>query len=238
MMGTKPFQFKQFTVLQDHATHKVGTDGVLLGAWLEIRDTDKSILDIGSGTGLIALMLAQRTSPHTSITGIEIDARDAQQAAENVSASPWPAKISIRHTSLQKFFPEQTYDLIVSNPPYFMNSWLPPDDKRRQARHTGQLSFAELLQNSVRLLREDGRLAVILPRAEGLQFVNLARGYKLFPVRRTSFRSRVNKPVERLLIEFAYAGEPARETELILYSEGTSWSAEYSELMKGFYLKG
>lgn len=236
-MGTKPFQFKHFTVLQSHATHKVGTDGVLLGAWVQIRDTDKRMLDIGTGTGLIALMLAQRTAPLTHISAIEIEAADAEQAKINVHASPWPDKITVYHSSLQKFFPEEKYDLIVSNPPYFMNSWLPPDDKRSQARHTGQLSFVNLLENAARLLHVQGRFAVILPHAEGLQFINLALRFRLFPVRRATFRSRPNKPVERLLIEFALEGEPARETEIILYSQGNTWSEDYKRLTSEFYLQ-
>ena len=236
-MGAKPFYFKQFTVLQDNATHKVGTDGVLLGAWVQILNGDKHILDIGSGTGLIALMLAQRTASDVRITAIEIDAADAHQASQNVESSPWREKISVHHRSLQNFLPQDKYDLIVSNPPYFLNSWLPPDTKRRQARHTAHLPFPELLEHTARLLSEHGRFAVILPNTEGLQFVHLARGHRLFPVRRTAFRSRANKPVERLLMEFAYDGEPASEGELVLYDQGQTWSEAYWELTKDFYLK-
>ena len=187
--------------------------------------------------GLIALMLAQRTAPLTHITAIEIEADAVQQTMKNVEASPWPDRINVCHTAFQKFFPEQTYDLIVSNPPYFMNSWLPPDEKRSQARHTGQLSFVELLENAVRLLDLAGRLAVILPYAEGLRFINLAIGFRLFPIRRTSFRSRAKKPAERLLLEFAREGDPARETELVMYSEEGVWSGAYRDLTTGFYLK-
>lgn len=237
MMGSEPFHFKQFRIAQNQCTHKVGTDGVLLGAWVQVKEEDKNILDIGTGSGLIALMLAQRTRPATRIDAVEIETRDAQQAMENVQQSPWPEKITIYKALVQRFNPEKEYDLIVSNPPYFENSWLPPEEKRSQARHTHQLSFQDLLITATRLLTKQGRLAVILPYFEGLKFLDLAQSFHLFPIRKTVFRSRAHKPVERLLLELAYEGKLEAEQEIILYESGENWSEEYKKLTREFYLR-
>lgn len=235
-MGSEPFRFKRFTVAQKFCTHKVGTDGVLLGAWVRIRSEDESILDIGTGCGVIALMLAQKSPPYTFIDAVEIEAMDVQQARENVTLSPWKDKVAVHHTALQQFFPEKQYDLIASNPPFFMNSFLPPEEKRTQARHTLQLPYDDLLSHSTRLLKKEGRLAVILPYVEGLKFTELARRFQLTPIRRTTFRTRAHKPVERLLLELGYSGEQEEDTELILYSDGEVWSKEYRTLTADFYL--
>ncbi len=237
MRASKPFHFKQFTVGQNSATHKVGTDGVLLGAWVQVAGEVNNILDIGTGSGLITLMLAQRTAPATRIDGIEIEEQDVLQARENVQHSPWPQKIIIHHIPAQEFFPEKKYDLIVSNPPYFINSWLPPEKKRTQARHTQSLSFESLLASTTRLLASQGRLAVILPFVEGSGFVDLAEKFQLFLNRKTSFRSRSHKPVERLLLEFSFGQTAIEESDLVLYSEGESWSEAHNELTREFYLE-
>ncbi|MEO5603406.1 MAG: methyltransferase [Cyclobacteriaceae bacterium] len=237
MMASKPFHFKQFTVGQNSATHKVGTDGVLLGAWVQVAGEINNILDIGTGSGLITLMLAQRTAPATRIEGIEIAEQDVLQARENVQHSPWPQKIIIHHIAVQKFFPQKKYDLIVSNPPYFINSWLPPEKKRSQARHTQSLSFESLLASTARLLASQGRLAVILPFVEGSGFIDLADKFQLFLNRKTSFRSRSHKPVERLLLEFSFSQTTIKESDLVLYSEGETWSEAHHELTREFYLE-
>ena len=237
-MGSKPFQFKHFSVSQNQSTHKVGTDGVLLGAWANISEDDQSLLDIGTGSGVIALMLAQRTSEKARIDAVEIEAQDAEQAKENVLRSPWPQKIRIHHTPLQQYFPESQYDLIVTNPPFFVNSWLPPERKRSQARHTEQLTFEDLLINVRRLLKKQGRVALILPFAESLTVTSLARGFHLFPIRKTTFRSRANKPIERVLLELSSEGRLESETELTLYDAASSetWSDDYIRLTRDFYL--
>lgn len=237
-MGTPPFHFRQFRVDQTGSTHKVGTDGVLLGAWVGIKEADIHILDVGTGSGLIALMLAQRTGPASRIEGVEIEKDDAKQAEENVRQSPWPEKIRIHPVAIQQFFPEKKYDLIISNPPYFVNSLLPPEKKRSQARHTHQLSFEDLLMAASRLLTKQGRLALILPYAEGLKFIDLARSFHLFPVRKTTFRSRVRNPAKRLLLELNHEERPADKSELILYNQGENWSEDYQKLTGEFYLKG
>lgn len=229
------FQFKQFRVAHDRSTHKIGTDGVLLGAWVDLKNAH-TILDIGTGTGVIALMLAQRTTADVRIDAVEIEEADALQARENVMQSPWPEKITIIHTSVQSFHADKKYDLIVSNPPFFINSWKPPYEKRSQARHTQQLTFEELIECSKQLLSDGGKLAIILPYQEALRFTDLANRCNLFAQRMMEFRSRAHKPIERLLIEFGFRAAQLEKEELVLH-EGEAWSAQYMEITREFYLK-
>jgi len=237
-MGSKPFQFKQFNVAQNRCTHKVGTDGVLLGAWVNIQESDRTMLDVGTGSGLIALMLAQRSCAETRIDALDIAAPEVEQAKENVQRSPWPEKIHVYQKPVQKFACERKYDLIVSNPPYFVNCLLPPEKKRSVARHTRELSFEDLLQNASRLLSPAGRLAVILPYDEGVKFIDLGQEYQLFLVRQTAFRAREHKPYERLLLELAHESKSPVENEITLFAAGETWSESYKTLIRDFYLKG
>jgi len=236
-MALQPFRFKQFSVAHDRCTHKVGTDAVLLGSWVNISETDRHILDVGTGSGVIALMLAQRTGERTLIDAIDIHPHDADQARENAANSPWPGKINVHLASAQNFTSENRYDLIVSNPPYFSKSLLPPDSKRSAARHTGDLSFEDLLQTVVRLLAPDGRVAVILPLAEASHFTDLAAGVSLYPFRRTNFRTRVHKPVERVLLELSMQRMVATTSDLTLYNSGDEWSDAHRELTRDFYIR-
>lgn len=235
-MPSKPFQFKHFSVAHDHCTHKVGTDGVLLGSWVRIGSADRFLLDVGTGSGLIALMLAQRSSTATHIDAIEIGGNEAQQARENVASSPWPNKVTVHQTAIQNFFPDRRYDLIISNPPFFMNSLLPPEQKRSQARHTHALSFDDLLKSVCRLLAASGTFAVILPYREAGQLLTAAVPLNLFPQRKTAFRSRKHKPIERLMIEFSHQITDPCQTELVLYEAGDRWSEDYKALTRDFYL--
>jgi tRNA1Val (adenine37-N6)-methyltransferase len=230
------FHFKQFSVAHDRCTMKVGTDGVLLGAWAAIGNA-KTILDIGTGSGVIALMLAQRTPPDALIHAVELEQNDAQQAHENVAHSPWSDKVKIFPSAIQQFAGEARYDLIVSNPPYFINSQEPPDKRRLQTRHTVMLSFAELLGAVTRLLKPDGTFQVILPYTEGLQFIELASQHGLHCTRQWSFRTRANKPIERWLLAFSRIPATDRDTgEVLLYSHNTVWDDSYTNLTRDFYL--
>ena len=214
---------------------KVGTDAVLLGAWVNILNT-KNILEVGTGSGVISLMLAQRTLPETKIVAIEIELDDATQAQENIARSLWPEKIKVHHQSLQTFNTLNAFDLIVSNPPFFINSQLPPSDKRSQARHTGSLNYSTLITHSTKLLSPSGRLAVILPYEEGKLFESLAKENNLFLIRQLSFFSRQGKPQERWLFEFALMPEIFMPENLILHGIGEEWSADYKRLTKNFYI--
>ena len=232
------FHFKKFSVQHDRCTMKVGTDGVLLGAWVNVAHA-KSILDIGTGSGVIALMLAQRTQEHVTIDAVEIEVGDAEQARENVAHSPWSEKVVVHSSSIQDFHPGKQYDLLVSNPPYFSNSWEPPDQRRHQTRHTITLPYPELLTAATRLLSPDGKFSVILPYAEGLHFIDLALASGLHCTRQWSFRTRPDKPIERWLLEFSRLNAVRKENEIQLYREkaGEEWSAQYIELTRDFYLK-
>ncbi len=229
------FRFKQFTIQHDRCTMKVGTDAVLLGAWAKITSA-KHVLDIGTGSGVIALMLAQRTSPLCTIDAVEIEPIDAQQATDNVLQSPWPNKVRVFNTSIQEFKPPHFYDLIISNPPYFINSEKPPDVRRQQTRHTSLLSFESLLSCVNRLLTPNGKFNIILPYTEGFQFVELARQSKLFCTRQVSFRTRLEKPIERWLLEFSRVESTSERDEILLYENGLMWSAKYHALTQEFYL--
>lgn len=230
------FKFKQFAIEDNRCAHKVGTDGTLLGAWVNLEHT-KSILDVGTGSGLIALMLAQRSDPTAHIDAIEIVATDCSQASDNVKHSPWSRKISVHNTSLQKFDPAKKFDCIVSNPPFFNNSFKPPVQSRITPRHTDTLPFEELVQYSKWLLTHSGRLNVILPYTEGLQFIELANANAFHLTRQWSFRTRQEKAIERWLLEFSNTSMPLEKGELLLYEKDDDWSESYRILTREFYLK-
>lgn len=214
----------------------MGTDGTLLGAWVDVSSVQQ-VLDIGTGSGLIALMLAQRTEETSSISGIELSLPDYQQAIENIHQSPWPKKVALQHTSLQDFKTEKRFDCIVSNPPFFNNSFKPPVQSRVTPRHTDTLRYEDLLMHSKRLLTENGKLHVILPFTEGLQFIELASMHGFFLHRQWSFRTRREKPIERWLMEFGQVPGSIETGEILLYEKEEDWSASYRGLTKDFYLK-
>jgi tRNA1Val (adenine37-N6)-methyltransferase len=230
------FHFKQFSVRHDHCSMKVGTDGVLLGAWADVTGAE-NILDIGTGSGVIALMLAQRSDGNVQIDAIEVESDDAEQAKENAAHSPWPEKINIHHTSLQQFNTGVRYDLIVSNPPFFINSHKPPGERRTQTRHTTSLDYDTLLQHTSRLLNDGGTFTVILPYTEGLHFIDLAQRAEFYCTRKYSFRTRAEKSIERWMLEFSYEKKKTDEGEILLYSRDLHWSDSYKNLTREFYLK-
>ena len=175
------FRFKQFAIRQDRCPMKVGTDGVLLGAWVSVRPSDRRILDIGTGTGLIALMMAQRV-PGARITGVDVE--DISQARENADASPWGGRVAFVQCPVQEFAPQGKFDLVVSNPPFFVDSLTCPDAGRTTARHAVRLPFGDLRDAVVRLLSDEGHFAVVLPADEAARFIGICRDV-LLPVRRT-----------------------------------------------------
>ncbi len=230
------FRFKEFTVHQEHCSMKVGTDGVLLGAWARCHTADAHILDIGTGTGVIALMMAQRTSAR--VTGVEIDRPSAEQAARNAAQSPWANRVEVLCSPIQSFRPATRFDLILSNPPYFVDSLLPPDAARSVARHTTSLSFSELTDAVVRMLSSCGRFALILPTSEMPRFEEASRE-RLFVSRRCEVHTTPETPAKRIMAEFSTS--PVAEVEhqhLTIESGGTNnFSDEYRALTKDFYLK-
>lgn len=263
------FQFKQFFVRHDRCAMKVGTDGVLLGCWsgydaaaagsptIPLRYHYARCLDIGTGSGLIALMLAQRF-PDALIDAIDIDKAAVEQAAENFAASPWSDRLHAFHARLQEWqshsvpslegrVREGFYSLIVSNPPYFQNSLKNPDKGRQTARHTDTLSFSELIHHSTRLLSENGILALILPAEAESEVCELAQAEGLSLTRITRVYSKESKPARRVLLAFEKSKSrntdistsrntaPVEDT-LVLEDEKGGRSAAYRELTKDFYL--
>ncbi len=233
-----PFRFKKFEVFQEGAPMKVGTDGILLGAWVGL-DRANRILDIGTGTGVIAIMLGQRTSK-ALVHGIDIDPEAAKQAEENMAACGWSNRLRSFTGSIQDYVlkSDTQYDLIVSNPPFFSGGTLSEAAERTSVRHTVKLPHGDLLRAVQQLLAEDGTFALILPLIEGLRFEELAQSYQLFCNRKCEVRSRPSKPVERLLLEFGKTQQPQQQEELILQEKTgeDAWTEAYRELCRDFYL--
>ena len=229
------FQFKQFTIHQQRSAMKVGTDGVLVGAWASVRANDRTILDIGTGTGLIALMLAQR-NPEAEVVAVEIDSESAAQARDNVAASPWSDRVTVEECAVQDFVSDLKFDIIVSNPPYFVDSQKCPDGSRNTARHTDTLSFSELMKAAERLLAPDGRFAVIVPAESAMSVI--AAG-NLHLVRRCDVRTKPSAQPKRVMLEFSPRFEGAALREELTIGDGTNggYSPEYVALTRNFYLK-
>jgi tRNA1Val (adenine37-N6)-methyltransferase len=231
----REFRFKQFTVAHDRSSMKVGTDAVLLGAWASVGQAQR-ILEIGTGSGVIALMLAQRSQPGTHIDAIDIDANSVEQARENVAHSPWKEKVDVHHRSLQEWQPGVMYDLIVSNPPFFHNSLLPPNATRRDARHAITLTSDQLFASAKKLLAPGGKLAVVLPVQEGTIWMSKAAQVGMSMQRQLAFFTRAGKPQERWLLEWSTDPGVYEESMLVLYDEGNQRSAYYQRLTFPFYL--
>jgi len=233
----EPFQFKQFAIHQEKCSMKVGTDGILLGAWAPVEKTTTA-LDIGTGTGLIALMLAQR-NPLIKVHAVEIDPASCQQASGNFSASPWADRLELFAASIQDFADQsdQRYDLIVSNPPFFSGGTFSSTADRQLVRHTIKLPHGDLLAAVQKVLAPEGMFCVILPLIEGLRFIELAGQYNLHCVHTTRVRPKPQKPVERLLIQLRRQPQPLVEDELVIQQgDPQEWTAEYRALTGAFYL--
>lgn len=243
-MSSPFFRFKQFTVWHDRCAMKVGTDGVLLGAWCPLPSKKPHrvrVLDIGVGSGLIALMLAQRLHQREdlfSVLGIDIDCDAVEQSHINFQQSPWKDNLTSQACRLQDMQAEHAFNLIVSNPPYFQDSLKNPNAQRATARHTDTLSFAELIAHSARLLQEDGILALVLPIEAEQEILTLAADHGLHPTHITYVHSKPGKPAKRILIALSPISDtrcPMTET-MYIESENTPRSEEYKELTKDFYL--
>lgn len=235
------FRFKQFTVQQDKCAMKVGTDGVLLGAWAPIGHNPQSILDIGAGTGLIALMLAQRSNAG-QIDAIEIDNNAYEQAVGNFEDSPWADRLFCYHAGLDEFIDEmedEEYELIISNPPFYSEDYITGNEQRDKARFNFSLPFEELAEAVSLLLRGDnGIFAVVLPYKEEENFIAIAKECSLFPFRITRVKGTPKAEIKRSLIAFKkLETEHILTDELIIETERHNYTPEYIELTKDFYLK-
>ena len=234
-MANPFFTFKQFTIRHDRCAMKVGTDGVLLGAWTGVNHS-RRMLDIGTGTGLIALMLAQRC-PQATITAIDIDTEAVSQAIENVQSSLWADRVEVILQDICNYPTKQCFDTIVSNPPYFIDSLKCPDDQRNTARHTDTLDAERLLSSVARLLSNDGRFSIILPAEQTDMLIQTARTHRLYPSRQTAVITRPGLPPKRILMEFQKTKKAFQTDELIIELERHVYSEEYIALTREFYLK-
>ncbi len=235
----KMFQFKQFSVQQDQCAMKVGTDGVLLGAWTPIENNPKSILDIGTGTGIIALMLAQRCLAE-QIDALEIEEKAYEQATDNFENSPWSDRLFCFHAGLDEFIeePEQEYDLIVCNPPFYSEDYKTNDQNRNLARFQDAMPFEELIEAAELLLSENGIFAVIIPFKEEQNFIELCAHMELFPIKITRVKGSPASPIVRSLLAFKrFEMSVLTFDELVIEINRHEYTNEYIELTKDFYLK-
>ena len=234
-MSDSSFSFKQFTVRHDRCAMKVGTDGVLLGAWAPV-DGVRRVLDVGTGTGLIALQLAQRNAS-LRVSAVEIDADAARQAAENVARSPWGDRIEVICADFKDFQSSDGFDLIVSNPPYFVDALPCPDLQRNTARHAGELTYDLLFRRAVRLLAEEGVVSIIVPAEVERVAEEAAWMQGLCPRRRTRVFTKAGKPARRVLLTFSRQLGPVDEDTLCIHRPDGSHTDDYRRLTGDFYLK-
>jgi tRNA1Val (adenine37-N6)-methyltransferase len=238
---SKPFKFKEFKIHQNKTAMKVGTDGVLLGAWSSIKNYPDTILDIGSGTGIISLMLAQRADAMT-IDAVEVDENAYEQTVENFEQSDWSDRLYCYNATFQEFADEiaeenETYDLIVSNPPFYNDEFETEDIARNKSRFTSAMSFEELVSGVVKILSSDGTFAVIIPFKEEENFISIAKKKHLFLNRVCWVQGNPTSAIKRSLMEFSFHLSKVKEEHLIIEFERHLYTKEYINLTKNFYLK-
>lgn len=223
--------------MQQKCAHKVGTDAVLLGAWAKVEKA-KSILDIGTGTGVIALMMAQKSK--AQVDAIDMEQSSYEQAVENAGNSPWPDRVHVHRSSLQDFSKatEKKYDVIISNPPYFVDSYKAPDEERNHARHNDTLPFKDLVEGVKNLLLPDGKFYIILPTKEANDFKAMAEKKGLNLVKRLRIKTKlVNDTEKRHLMQFSFITSSLSDQTLSIEKEGHhDYTDEYKLLTGDFYL--
>jgi tRNA1Val (adenine37-N6)-methyltransferase len=235
-MANNYFSFKQFTIHQERAAFKVGTDGVLLGAVADITGV-KRILDIGSGTGLVSIMLAQRCN--AEIVALEPDHDSYLQACENVNQCKWNNRVKVEYTDLQNYKPgKEKFDLIVTNPPYFVDSLKSPDPRKSATRHNDSLTSDEILKCVIKLLEDDGRLQMIMPYVEGSVFIAEAQQHGLYCNNILKIRPLPATEIKRLILTFTRQKLKVTEKFLTIeHGKRHVFTEEYINLTKDFYLK-
>lgn len=237
----KPFRFKEFTIHQDKSAMKIGTDAVLLGAWCSINHYPDTVLDVGSGTGIIGLMLAQRTNAMT-VDAVEIDEAAYEQTVENFEQSDWGDRLFCYNASFQEFAQElseeeDVYELIVANPPFYTDTYETENDSRNKARFTSSLSFQDLLIGVKSILAENGLFSVIIPCKEEANFVALAEEIGLFLNRVCRVKGNEKSEIVRSLLEFSFITKDIQEEQLVIEKERHQYTDAYIDLTKDFYLK-
>ena len=237
-MANQWFKFKNFIICQDKCAMKVGTDGVILGAWADMNGATK-VLDIGTGTGLLALMIAQR-SQVSKIDALEIDKIAAEQALQNIMGSNFAGQIDVINIDFRNYYPgcNKTYDLIICNPPYFDKSKKPIDNSRVLARHTESLSLENILEGAKHILSQRGRLSLILPAGHYVDLCKMALLFNLFPSRILHVIPTPGKPAKRICLELKFnRGECVSDSIIIEENGRHSYSDAYKHLTQDFYLE-
>ena len=232
-----PFVFKEFSVAQDQCAMKIGTDGVLLGAWAPLDHQPDRILDIGAGTGVIALMLAQRSQAET-IDAVELIDAAYEQCVSNFENAPWADRLFCYHAHLEELLEEDfTYDLLVSNPPFYSEDNLKTEQERAAARESSALPFPLLLQAAKTLLSPKGLFALVLPHKEETGFIALAAATGLFPQQIMRVKGHEQAPIKRSYMVFGFEKARCRETQLVIETARHQYTEDYKNLVKDFYLK-
>jgi tRNA1Val (adenine37-N6)-methyltransferase len=237
-MSNTWFQFKQFTIQQEHAAMKVGTDGVLLGAWASVPGSEGRVLDVGTGTGVIALMIAQRTKS-AMVDALEIDPVSVRQAKENFRNSPWKERIQCIQSSFQDYCSHcrTRYDLIICNPPFFSGSSKAPSREKNLARHDDSLSLEELFKGSVLLMNKPATISLVLPVQKLPQAMDLISGYRMHCSRITRVKPVEMKPAKRVLLEVSTISRELIEDELTIETDRRHvYSDKFKSLIEEFYL--
>jgi tRNA1Val (adenine37-N6)-methyltransferase len=234
MASNSYFQFKQFVVNQEDCAMKVGTDGVLLGAWFDFKENG-SVLDIGTGTGLIALMAAQRGAD--SVVAVEIDEKAARQAAENVASSKWKDIVTVVLSDIACFSDDKRFDAVVCNPPFFRDSLRSPDSVRSQARHNDTLSYEKLAEMANSLLSDSGLFSLVLPYDMADTFISVAAKNGLYLCKRTNVVTRKGNLPKRVLLSLCKQVKVCVTDELVMFDELNNETSEYISIVRDFYLK-
>jgi tRNA1Val (adenine37-N6)-methyltransferase len=234
-MKSNTFRFKEFDVIQNKCAMKVNTDGVLLAAWAQVNSA-KTILDIGTGTGVLALMVAQK-NPAAIIDAIDIDEEAFLQAKENFAISKWSERLKSYHCSLQHFAPDRKYDIIISNPPYFMDDLKADNLQKNIAKHSIALTYAELIRGIDALLDKNGSAFIVIPAFNFPLLMKEAEKHHLFVSNKTDVISIAGKAAYLSLIELSYKAAILKETTLTISNPDNSFTNEYIALTKHFYLK-
>ncbi len=237
-MAPQPFRFRRFRVEQDDSVYPISTDSVLLGAWADTTNALKA-LDIGTGTGVIALMIAQRTNAETQILGVDSHPDACSCAQRNFQASPWANRLISSEIPVQQLavkMPER-FDLIVSNPPFFTETIVSPDIQRRNSRSAVTLPLPELLDAVNALLSRSGKFCTILPVLPGRQFAEWSACQGLYCTSETIVYTRPGKPAERLLLQFERNPVQFRRSTLLIFEQDGTYSPAFRQLTEAFYLK-
>lgn len=237
-MSSKPFVFKKFKISQDQCAMKVGTDSVLLGAWTPIENNPFSILDIGAGTGVLSLMMAQRSNAEL-IDALEIDDKAYEQCVDNFEQSPWGDRLFCYHASLNEFVEEveEKYDLIICNPPFYSEDYKTDNSQRDLARFQDAMPFEHLILSVSKLLSKNGTFSVVIPFKETDQFIAIALAYKFFPNRILQVKGSPTSKTKRSLIQFSFFEKHMYEHFLTIETSRHKYSTAYINLTKDFYLK-